>query len=139
MDNRPNSITLELIAPCGMNCRLCRAHDRERNPCPGCRSDDYPKFKTAVICKIKNCEFVVSGLVQYCFECESYPCKVLNHLDNRYRTKYSMSMIENLEVIKSSGMESFLDKEKEKWSCSECGEVLCVHKETCVNCGHIWR
>ena len=32
--------TPDLIAPCGMNCSLCRAYGRERKPCPGCRGDD---------------------------------------------------------------------------------------------------
>jgi hypothetical protein len=129
----------DLIAPCGMNCRLCRAYGRERNPCPGCRSDDYPEFKTAVICKIKNCKLIVSGQVQYCFECESYPCKVLDHLDKRYRTNYGMSMIDNLEIIRNAGVEKFIDQEKERWACPKCGEMICVHKEKCVICGHKWR
>ena len=33
--------------------------------------------------------------------------------DKRYRTKYHMSMIENLESIKEQGMEQFLIQEEE--------------------------
>jgi hypothetical protein len=122
-----------------MNCRLCRAYDRKRNPCPGCHGDDDLKSKTAAACRIKNCDPVKTGLVSYCFECEQYPCANLNHLDKRYRTKYGMSMIENLENIKHCGMEKFIVREKERWACSTCGEIICVHKEVCAACGHKWR
>jgi rubredoxin len=27
----------------------------------------------------------------------------------------------------------------ERWACSGCGEVLCVHRESCDTCGHVWR
>jgi hypothetical protein len=40
----------------------------------------------------------------FCFKCEKYPCDKLKHLDKRYRTKYVMSMIENLENIKKNGI-----------------------------------
>lgn len=36
-------------------------------------------------------------------------------MDKRYRTKYHMSMIENLDYIKEFGMEKFLTKEGGKW------------------------
>jgi len=33
-------------------------------------------------------------------------------------------MIENLVFIKEHGIESFLEKETEKWKCPECGDVM---------------
>ena len=134
-----NSITSTLIAPCGMNCRLCRAYTREKNACPGCREDDSLKSKTRVICKIKICEEFTKGKIKYCSSCDSFPCKNLNHLDKRYRTKYGMSMIDNLENIKQFGIRNFIRQEKEKWACSKCGEIICVHKEGCILCGNKWR
>jgi len=128
-----------LIAPCGMNCRLCRAYLREKNACPGCRADDGPKPKTRVMCKIKTCVLMAENKIKYCFDCHSFPCKNLKHLDDRYRTKYGMSMIDNLENIKRSGIGYFVRQEKEKWTCSKCGEVICVHKENCIFCGNLWR
>ena len=32
-----------LIAPCGMNCRLCLAYIRDKKACPGCLGDDHFK------------------------------------------------------------------------------------------------
>ena len=72
---------------------------------------------------------------KFCFECEVFPCDRLNHLDKRYRTKYNMSMIENLANIKKAGIGKFLESEKTRWTCKNCGGVICVHKKYCYNCG----
>lgn len=129
----------EDIAPCGMNCRLCRAYVRERKACPGCRGDDRVKPKTRVECRIKNCENLAGGKGKYCFECGLFPCAGLQHLDKRYRTKYGMSMTENLENIKNSGMKHFLADETRRWTCPDCGEIICVHEPQCLSCKHEWR
>ncbi len=122
-----------------MNCGLCRAFTREKKPCPGCRGDDSGKSKTCVTCRIKNCEKIRLGNAGYCFSCDSFPCDRLAHLDNRYRTKYGMSMIDNLVNIKKSGIRLFVRNEKKRWACPECSQLLCVHKPQCLFCGHKWR
>jgi len=58
------------------------------------------------------CEVLGKGLVRSCYECRDYPCNRLKALDKRHRTKYHMSMIENLEVIKEHGIEDFMRREK---------------------------
>jgi hypothetical protein len=136
---KTNATRTALIAPCGMNCRLCCAYTRDNNPCPGCRGDDSVKTKTRVFCRIKNCEKLGQGKVRYCFGCDTFPCDRLTHLDERYRTKYGMRMIENLKQIKKFGIRLFMKNEKEKWTCPECGEMLCVHKPRCLSCGNKWR
>ena len=136
---KTTAISTKLIAPCGMNCRLCRAYTRDKKPCPGCRGDDSHKSKSCVVCRIKNCEKIVNARVKYCFCCNSFPCVRLNHLDKRYRTKYGMSMISNLENIRQFGIRHFIRNEKERWSCPECGELLSVHKSQCLYCQHTWR
>jgi hypothetical protein len=60
-------------------------------------------------------------------------------LDERYRTKYGMSMIDNLVHIKKFGIRHFMRNEKERWACPECSQLLCVHKPQCLICGHKWR
>ena len=139
LSQKAKAITSTLIAPCGMNCRLCCAYTREKKACPGCRGDDSVKPKTRVTCRIKNCEKIRQGKVRYCFSCDGFPCDRLNHLDERYRTKYGMSMIDNLVHIKKFGIRNFIKQEKERWACSKCGEIICVHKENCIFCGHQWR
>ena len=62
---------------------------------------------------------------RFCYDCAGFPCDRLKHLDKRYRTRYGMSEIENLEYIRDSGLDAFLEKEQSRWV-SERG-VLCVH------------
>ncbi len=128
-----------LIAPCGMNCGLCRAFLRTRNSCPGCRGDDRGKPKTRVTCRIKTCEVRSREQRDFCTPCGSFPCERLSRLDKRYRTNYGMSMIDNLKAIETKGLESFLKNEKVKWACPGCGETICVHESYCRGCNRKWR
>ena len=132
------TIPTKLIAPCGMNCRLCRGYDRDKNTCPGCRGDDRLKPQYCVTCKIKTCEEMQRGKFKYCFACDRYPCKRLRQLDKRYRSKYGMSMIENLDEIQRLGVRRFVRNQKERWVCPGCGLLLCVHKPQCLSCGYAW-
>lgn len=125
----------ELIAPCGMNCGICLAYLREKRKCPGCRGDDTTKSPSCVRCIIKNCETIAHNQSKFCYECEDYPCKRLKQLDKRYRTKYRMSMLENLERIRTIGVDAFVENEKERWRCPQCGGVICVHRGYCLECG----
>lgn len=136
---KTTAISTKLIAPCGMNCRLCLAYTRDKNPCPGCLGDDSLKTKVRILCKIKNCEEMTKAKVKYCFVCDSFPCARLKNLDKRYRAKYYMRMIENLENIKKFGIRQFIRNEKERWRCPGCGELLCVHKSQCLYCQHTLR
>ena len=140
---RAATIPTNLIAPCGMNCRLCLGYIREKNTCPGCRrinNQDSQKAKYRNRCKIKNCEQIAKGKIKYCSDsCPSYPCARLKQLDKRYRTKYGMSMIENLKMINEFGVRHFIRNEKEKWICPECGEIICVHRPACLSCGYKWH
>jgi len=136
---KPNSISTTLIAACGMNCSLCLAYGRVKNACSGCRGDDSIKSKSRIACHIKNCKKIVSDKNKYCFGCDTFPCAKLIHLDKRYRTKYSMSMIENLNAIRSQGIRHFVENEKKRWECPKCGMLLCVHRSECIYCHHVWR
>jgi len=125
----------QLIAPCGMNCGICMGYLREKNKCNGCREDDTDKAASVMKCIIKTCETIKTNQSGFCFECEKYPCRRLKQLDKRYRTRYSMSMIENLESIKEIGLIAFTANEKERWRCQKCGGVICVHRGYCYSCG----
>ncbi len=128
-----------LIAPCGMNCSLCIAYQFKENDlnkqgfrktyCSGC----IPRGKNCMHMG-DSCELLEKGKIRFCFECEKYPCKRLKALDKRYRTKYHMSMIENLNSIKENGVLGFLKTEEVKWHCSECGGTICCHNGLCLNC-----
>jgi len=136
---KTNQTDPTLIAPCGINCRLCHAYVRDKKVCPGCRGDDTLKSKTCVTCKIKNCEKMARGNIEYCFDCAEFPCTLLVHLDRRYRTKYGTNVIDNLASIKKIGLMNFVKNENNKWACPECGAMLCMHKPQCLSCGYAWR
>lgn len=72
----------DLIAPCGMNCRLCMAYQREKKHCNGCNMDDTLKTSISCLrCIIKNCPTIKNSNSGFCFECEKYPCQRLKQLD----------------------------------------------------------
>jgi hypothetical protein len=112
----------KMIAPCGMNCGVCRVHLRPNNPCVGCRNIEQNLARTRMGCRLRLCD---KRRGEYCFDCEEFPCERLKHLDKRYRTKYGMSEIENLEFIRDKGIEKFLKNERKRWV-SDKG-VRCVH------------
>jgi hypothetical protein len=125
-----------MIAPCGMNCEICIGHIRKRNKCPGCRELDAYKSSYGRECYIRGCQILNSNNWEFCSDkCEKFPCLRLKNLDKRYRTRYGMSMIENLGNIKSLGISNFVESERIRWKCPECGELLCVHKASCLSCG----
>jgi hypothetical protein len=118
----------KLIAPCGMNCNLCLGYLREKNRCDGCNSDDAKKPQSCARCIIKNCEELKISGAKYCYKCEMFPCKRLKALDKRYRTKYGMSILDNLENIKTNGIRHFIADEKKRWIKGD--EIFCVHRKT---------
>ena len=134
-----NFTSSELIASCGINCRLCRAYVREKKPCPGCRGWNDNKSPSCINCRIKNCETLVKNNLKYCFACGEFPCARLAHLDWRYRTRYDVSVIDNLLDIKKIGIRKFVEKENIKWKCPECGAMICMHKHECLSCGYAWH
>jgi hypothetical protein len=134
----PQVLVPELIAPCGMNCGLCMAYVRDKNRCLGCRAGDEGKAKSCLACTIRNCETLCSSESGFCIDCERLPCPRLKRLDARYRTKYRMSMLENLQAIRAIGVEAFVVSEQERWACPACGSLQCVHTPECVYCGHVW-
>ncbi len=133
-----NRITAEMIAPCGLDCSLCKRALTGSDPCPGCHGpdDSKPEFcakKCGIILCPKRRE---SGYV-YCDECPDYPCEDVMEKETRYTSKYPLyeSPGKNLRDIRKSGMETFLENERQQWTCSECGHIISVHTGICSGCG----
>jgi hypothetical protein len=49
--------------------------------------------------------------------------------------RFAAPTLRLLEYIRENGFRSFLDREKEKWRCPECGETICCHNGICFHCG----
>ncbi|MFW6103245.1 MAG: DUF3795 domain-containing protein [Chloroflexota bacterium] len=129
------TIEVRLIAPCGMNCGICLAYLRTKNRCDGCRGGGSSKPPYCTRCIVVNCEYIRTGESGFCYDCPKLPCRRIRDLDKRYRTRYGMSMLENLADIRDYGLEAFLEKETERWRCPECNAPLCVHRPACLQCG----
>ena len=135
MDKAP-----ELIAPCGIYCGSCsaylaRAHDLRAcgirmSYCTGCRA----RSKQCALLK-KRCAQIRDGSLRFCSECTDFPCAPLGTLDRRYREKYHMSPIENLETIRDRGTGVFLREEEERRRCPTCGGTVSCHNGICFDCG----
>ena len=118
----------KLIAPCGMNCSLCIAYLRDKSKCPGCRCFDGKKPDYHSSCRVKNCEIIKKNKWKFCSDkCKKFPCKRLKSLDKRYKTKYRMSMIDNLKFIEKNGIRKFIINEKKRWI--KGNKIFCVHKK----------
>ena len=129
-------IQARMIAPCGMDCALCIGHLRDKNRCPGCNDlKRTPSSTYCRKCRLRNCT-EQGHPNRFCGECAAFPCRRLRQLDHRYRTKYGMSMLANLEAIRTLGIRKFVAREKKKWACPGCGATLCVHRTECLRCGH---
>ncbi len=135
-----NKTDKELIAPCGMYCGVCSSFLARKNDvkskgvrapyCAGCRASAR---KCAWL--KKRCKPLLENKIKYCFECPSYPCVKLSHIDKRYRTLFHMSFIQNLDYVKNNGEEKFLKKIVKEWKCPKCGGAICCHNGVCYSCG----
>lgn len=129
----------ELIAPCGMNCNVCSSYLALENDtkakgvklpyCTGCR----PRDKKCSFIK-KKCTKVLNHNVEFCHECNEFPCELVINLGKKYEEHYRMNMVDNLRYIKEHGLAKFLEAEEKKWECPNCGEVICCHNGICYNC-----
>ncbi|MBU1340804.1 MAG: DUF3795 domain-containing protein [Proteobacteria bacterium] len=142
--NKSNPISEELIAPCGMNCAICSRYlaylnNLKRSQCVGCRPGD--KRCSYLFKKCSGINNTLKGIAtaNFCFECDQFPCKQINRMDDRYRNNYRMSVKDNLEDIKKNGIGKFIQEHYRKYCCSECGELISIHNRKCFKCDTITR
>ena len=130
--------TANMIAPCGLDCGICKRALAETSPCAGCRgpNDNKPEFCSSR-CGIILCEKRKTNGYSFCDECPDFPCADVMEKETRYGSKYPLreSPLENLRVIREAGMADFLERERKQWTCPSCGGVICVHTGVCNGCG----
>ncbi len=130
-----NKMDNKMVAICGMNCTVCYKHlitKKYAKKCNGCKYEDETLPKHCRKCKIRDC--AKNKKLKYCLECEDYPCKWIESLDKSYCKRYKTSLIENGLFIKEYGVEKFLKREKEKWSCTNCDGIISLHDRFCSEC-----
>ncbi len=123
-----NAEVINLIAPCGTHCGLCecykakddsglmeyllsRGFKKESLPCPGCRAlkGNCPAIIGA--CETYTC--MTNHNIEFCYECQEFPCAKLNPAADRANILPHNIKIFNLSFIKNQGIEKFLEKAAE--------------------------
>ena len=129
-----------LAAPCGIYCGACRSYlIRKKNlleekglkyGCQGCRI----RNKNCSFIK-KDCPPIRKKELEYCYECEKFPCANLKKIDSTYVSRYNVSPINNLKKLKEIGFGSWLKEKRKLYTCPECGDEICIHDTECYKCG----
>lgn len=127
-----DKIDCMMFAPCGMNCKVCYKHLKPKKPCKGCLYSDEGKPEHCRKCRIKDC--VKVKRITYCFECEEFACKRIKNLEKSYIKRYGISLVKNSMTVKNEGLEYFMLKEKEVWTCKECSGIISLHDSECSEC-----
>jgi len=73
-----------------------------------------------------NCEICI-GHIREKNKCPG--CREIDAYELSYGRKCNLRNINNL------GIEKFVESEKSRWKCPECGELLCVHRFSFLKCG----
>ena len=130
----PNKIDKNTVAICGMNCIVCYKHlKKDYKKCNGCKNNDETLHCRK--CQIKAC--AKDKGFEYCFECDDFPCKWIKSLDKSYKLRYKTSLIENGLYIKENGIQIFLEREKDKWTCLDCKGIISLHNKFCSECSKL--
>jgi len=122
------------VAPCGVICDICLGFQREKNKCVGCNAVGNKPYHCTV-CRIKLCPEKKGDTGELCGDCRKYPCRRIKDLEKRYIVKYGESIMGNFSQIKELGMKNFIESRTDKYTCPVCGNLLCVHRESCLTCG----
>jgi hypothetical protein len=134
MNNRKNE-----VAPCGILCAACLSFNKT---CLGCASeskDKGQKRKSKWGCKIRQCCYEKKTL-DSCAYCEYFPCAIINKKllkshDGDKRFNYRREVPDNLEKIKSLGINEFIKLKKKEYECKSCGGIVFFYYNKCSQCG----
>lgn len=94
----------QLFSLCGLNCGLCPMFLGQH--CGGCGNGNQS-------CKIARCS-LEHGKIEYCYECEQYPCEKYQHMDEYDIFITSRRRMADLERAQSIGIEQYNLEQQEK-------------------------
>ena len=94
----------QLFSPCGLNCGLCPMFLGKH--CGGCGNGNQS-------CKIAKCS-LEHGEVEYCYECENYPCEKYQHIDKYDSFITHKHQKRDLERAQNLGIEQYNLEQQEK-------------------------
>ena len=114
---------LTLTGPCGIYCGACECHTakddpkllayliskgipEEKLPCMGCRKMEGECPVITGRCATYEC--VKQKNVQFCFECDCFPCEMLNPASDRANVLPHNLKVFNLCMIERHGLEALV-------------------------------
>ena len=130
-----------LAAPCGVYCGACRSYlllkkdlIEERGYKSGCNGCRIRNKKCSYI--KRDCALIRKNEIEFCYECDTFPCSNLKRLDEMYSKRYGVSQIKNLKRLQEVGFEQWMQEKEKLYRCPECGGEICVHDAECYDCGN---
>ncbi|NVM38334.1 MAG: DUF3795 domain-containing protein [Candidatus Lokiarchaeota archaeon] len=104
-------------------------HDKEIK-CYGCKSEIV--FENCRGCRIRKC--AQSKNIDFCNKCSEFPCEYIKRLVNLDLAHLNLTT-ENLKTIKETGVKKWLENQKNRWLCANCGFPYSWYEQNCVKCG----
>jgi len=130
-----------LVAPCGVYCGACRSYlllkkdlIEERGYKSGCNGCRIRNKKCSYI--KRDCALIRKNEIEFCYECDAFPCSNLKKLDEMYSKRYGVSQIKNLKRLQEVGFEQWIQEKEKLYQCPDCGGEICVHDAECYDCGN---
>ena len=130
-----------LAAPCGIYCGACRQflvlkkdllEERGfKTGCKGCRI----RHKNCAFIR-RDCPALRKNEIEFCYECDKFPCQNLQKIDALYVERYSVNMIGNLKRIQEIGAKGWLKEQEKLYTCPQCEGDICIHDAECYDCGN---
>jgi len=84
-----------------------------------------------------DCKFIKCAKekgIETCPLCADYPCADITAFDNDGYVHHR-TVLPNGRRIKAIGLEAWLDEQRERWRCKQCGRGYTWFEENCDSCG----
>ena len=95
-----------LFSLCGLNCGLCPMNLNQY--CPGCGGGEGNQSCSIARCSLQH------GNVEYCFQCESYPCERYEHPDESDSFITHRHRKQDMEKLRELGAELYSAEQQRK-------------------------
>ena len=88
-------------------------------------------FENCQGCQVRKC--AQSKDLEFCNNCSSFPCEKIKIFEKR-NLGHNNVAIHYFNTIKEEGVQNWLKQQKERWSCSNCGNAFSWYEEKCTLC-----
>ena len=129
-------------AYCGLYCESCALYkttqdyfdgkiEKPNEICRGCDSDTLGSWCGR--CGLKMCAREKGH--RFCIECSDFPCDDLTAFANDPDYPYHAEVFESLRYMKTNGVRAWMEQQKQRWQCGNCGSPFHWWQTSCPGCG----